>query len=236
MKPATRKYRPLPAAWRRARRGAGALVAAVVLLLVAYGAAGMIGGALPANAGWRPPAAGVRIYVETNGVHTALIVPVAAAGIDWRDLVRADDIADPRYAAFDHLAFGWGERDFYRNTPTWADISLPIVLRAALGSDHTLVHVDHVPAPVPALDVRPIMLRIPEYRRLAAFIRASFAHPAAGRPAPIHGYGVADAFYSGSGHYDALATCNAWTGDALRFAGVRVGRWTPFSVTVMGWF
>ncbi|TPG40985.1 TIGR02117 family protein [Sphingomonas koreensis] len=223
--------------WPKARRRAVDALLVLVALIAAYGAAGFVGGAIPANAGWRPPAQGIRIYVETNGVHTDLVVPVVAAGIDWRALIRPGDIADPRYAAYDHLAFGWGERDFYLKTPHWADVRPGTVLHAAFGSDHTLVHVEHLPAPAPGPDMREITLSPAQYRRLAGFIRASFAPaPAGAPPAVFHGYGDYDAFYSGSGRYDALMTCNAWTGAALRKAGVRIGRWTPFATTVMGWF
>src|SRR3546814_1556255 len=37
---------------------------------------------------------------------------------DWRSLVRPNDLSDPRYAE-DHLLFGWGERNFYLQTPSW---------------------------------------------------------------------------------------------------------------------
>lgn len=223
--------------WGKKARGLGIALLVLPVLLLGYGAAGLVGGSIPANVGWRPPARGVTIYVESNGVHTDLVVPMTAAGIDWRDLVRPEDIADPRYAGYDHLAIGWGEAKFYLETPTWADVRPTTVLRAALGSDRTLVHVAHVPAPAIWRDVRPIVLREGEYRRLAAFIRASFAPvPAGQRPRIFRGYDVYDAFYSGSGRYDALMTCNAWTGAALRAGGARVGRWTPFPVTVMGWF
>lgn len=222
--------------WPRVGQRLGTALLAFVALLVAYGAAGLIGGSIPANTGWRPPAAGVTIYVETNGVHTDLVLPVAAAGIDWRDLVRPEDIADPRYAAYNHLAIGWGEARFYLETPTWADVRPGTVLHAALGSDRTLMHIAHVPAPAIGPDVRRIVLRVEHYRRLARFVRASFAVPLRGRPRVYTGYGPYDAFYSASGRYDAVMTCNAWTGAALRSAGVRIGAWTPFAVTVMGWF
>lgn len=223
--------------WSRAGRIAIDVLLWLAALILAYGAAGLVGGSIPVNPGWRPPAEGVTIYVETNGVHTDLVVPVAAAGIDWRDLARPEDIADPRYAAYDHLAIGWGEARFYLETPTWADVRPMTVLRAAIGSDRTLVHVEHIPAPLPGPDARRIVLREDEYRRLTAFIRASFAPvPPGYRPRPFRGYGDYDAFYSGFGRYDALMTCNAWTGAALRAAGVRVGAWTPFAVTVMGWY
>jgi len=206
----------------------------VVLALIAggYATAGLIGGAVPVHAGWRPPTQGVRIYVESNGIHVGLVVPKVAAGIDWRGIAPGADLADPRYAGYDHLAIGWGERAFYLDTATWADLKLRTVLAAARGSDATLMHVEHVPAPRTGSDTRAILLRPDEYRLLAAFVRGSFA-PVRERH---RGYGVNDAFYAARGHYSAVRTCNAWTGEALRRAGVRIGRWTPFPVTVLAWF
>lgn len=217
---------------RRMRRTLACAVLGLFALLLGYAIAGLIGGAIPANRDWTPPSRGIPIWVESNGVHTALILPVVAAEIDWRDLVRAQDLADPRYAGYDHLGFGWGERRFYLETPTWSDVRPATVLAAALGSDRTLVHVDHLPAPAPGDGARRILLRPAEYRRLADFIRASFR----ARAGHVRGYGAGDAFYDATGHYSAITTCNSWTGAALRHAGVRVGAWTPFAATVMWWF
>ncbi|MFS0772181.1 TIGR02117 family protein [Sphingomonas sp. 1P08PE] len=207
------------------------LLLAVAALPVVWLVAGAIGGAVPVNRDWRAPAAGITIYVETNGVHTGIVVPKLAAGIDWRRLARAQDLADPRYAGYDHLSFGWGERGFYLGTPTWAELRPGTIVAAALGSDDTLVHVDHLPRPAPGPQVRALVLRPAEYRRLARFIAASVAPGGERR----HGYADYDAFYQGRGHYDAITTCNEWTGAALRHAGVRMGAWTPFPATVMQW-
>jgi uncharacterized protein (TIGR02117 family) len=204
---------------RRLVRVAGAVVAMLIVLL-------------PANAGWRPPATGITVYVESNGVHTGLVLPKRAPGVDWRTLAPATDLADPRYARFDHIGIGWGERAFYLQTATWADVRPGTVLAAAIGSDATLMHVEHLPRPQPGPDVRAIVLRPAEYRALAAAIADSFRPGGASYP----GYAGYDAFYDARGRYDAVATCNAWTGAMLRRAGVRVGRWTPFPVTVLGWF
>jgi uncharacterized protein (TIGR02117 family) len=221
---------------KRFRSVALSALMTLVLLISGYAAAGMVGGAIPSNLAWTEPKDGVRIYVESNGVHTGLIVPVVAAGVDWRDLVRPEDLADPRYAGLSHLSFGWGERTFYLETQTWADLKTRTVLAAAIGSTRTLVHVDHLPEPRPADDTRAITLRPEEYRRLAAFIRASFRIEHGRRPAHLPGYSANDSFYEARGRYNAIDTCNAWTGDALRHAGVRIGAWTPFPVTVLGWF
>ena len=201
----------------------------LLLIPLLYLAAGAVGGAIPRNTGWVEAKDGVIIYVATNGVHTGVIVPVRAAGVDWAPIVRPEHIRDPRYAGR-WLWFGWGEREFYLNTPTWAEVSPRTVAHAVVGSDRTLIHVDHLLEPW--AEARPIRLSPEQYRRLTAAIRDSF-DPA--DPRPIPGYDVADAFYSATGQYDALRTCNWWTGRVLAAAGVRTGWWTPFSATVMQW-
>ncbi|MEG3082839.1 TIGR02117 family protein [Sphingomonas sp. PB2P12] len=207
-------------------------IAAVVGVVASYAVAGLIGGSIPSNRGWVAPAEGVHIFVESNGVHTGIIVPKVAAGVDWRGVARAEDLRDPRYAAFDHVSFGWGEKTFYLETPTWADVKLRTVVASAVGSTRTLMHVDHLPRPRAGDGAREIVVTPAQYRRLAAYIRASFRDGGA----RYRGYAGYDAFYEANGRYSAVRTCNSWTGDALRFAGVRVGWWTPFPVTVMGWF
>lgn len=219
-------------AWAKAGVASKRVGLALALLLILYGLAGIVGGLLPRNAGWRPPAQGVRIFVESNGVHTGIVVPKLAAGVDWRGVVRADHLADPRYGQHDHLSFGWGERAFYVGTPTWADIRPGAVLAAAVGSDRTLLHVDHLAQPAVGPSVRAVTLRPEEYRRLTAYLRDAFARPVR----RARGYGGFDVFYEARGRYSAVRTCNAWVGDALAHAGVRVGRWTPFPETVMWWF
>lgn len=202
----------------------------ILLIPLLYLAAGAIGGAIPRNAGWQEADEGVTIYVATNGIHTGLILPTRTADTDWSPLVRPEHIADPRYAGH-YLWFGWGDREFYLNTPTWRELSPRTAIRALIGSDATLVHVDHLLEPWE--DARPVRLSRDQYRKLVAAIRNSFDPE---RTQPIRGYDVADVFYPARGHYDILRTCNWWTGQMLRRAGVRIGAWTPFSATVMQWF
>ncbi|HEX8389399.1 MAG TPA: DUF2459 domain-containing protein, partial [Sphingomonas sp.] len=102
----------------------GGALLALIGMLALYAVAGLVGGAIPVNRGWRPPERGVRVFVESNGVHLGIVVPKNAAGVDWRELARPEHLADPRYGAHLYLSFGWGERDFYLDTPSWADVRL----------------------------------------------------------------------------------------------------------------
>lgn len=200
----------------------------ILLLPLLYLVAGAIGGAVPVNPGWREAERGVMIWVVSNGWHSGLVLPARTRHADWTGLVHASHLGDPARAGR-YLWFGWGERDFYLKTPTWAEVSPRTVARAAIGSPDTLMHVDHLE--VPPESGRPVRLSPREYRRLVRGVRGSFAPGA-----PIAGYGPADAFYPARGRYDLVRTCNWWTGRMLAAAGVRVGAWTPFSATVLQWF
>lgn len=216
---------------RRLLKRALVLVAALPLL---YLAAALLGGVIPANRGWQQPATGVTLYLRTNGVHTWIMVPAANDRMDWRPLFPAGHIRDPRHAR-GWLAIGFGQREFYLTTPTWADLRPGTALRAATGFGGSLIHVEHEAEPAVDRDHARLVVTTAQYDRLVAFIAASMPRGADGAPIPLlgRGFGDGDIFYEASGRYDALRTCNEWTGAALRAAGVRVGIWTPAAQGIM---
>lgn len=207
---------------------------AILIPLGLYLGSAAVLGHVASNGDWREPGiaepGSVTIYVQTNGVHTGIVVPAVSAGRDWRMRVPASDLPDPTRAG-KWLAFGWGDRDFYLNTPRWQDIRPWPMFRALTGSSTTLVHVDHLDDFATDENWRPLRLRADEYRRLSDFIDATFAE----RPAVTRGYTARDVFYTARGRYSAFTTCNVWTGNALRRAGVKTGMWTPFESDVMRW-
>ncbi|PCD04618.1 TIGR02117 family protein [Sphingomonas spermidinifaciens] len=202
----------------------------IAIVVQGYWAAGWLGASFKAPGAEARSAEGVPIFVEDNGIHTGIVLPKALLTRRLAARFKPADLADPRYGRHEWLAVGWGDRAFYIGTPTWADLSLSTVAAAAMGSDSTVLHVEHVPAPRQGGSVRRLFLRPDQAARLVAFIDASL-----GDGAPLRGYGGWDVFYPARGRYSAIRTCNAWTGEALKAAGVPMGRWTPFSGTVMWW-
>jgi len=219
---------------KRALKIVGAVIAALLAPPVLYLLAALLLGTIPANAGWHEARTGIRIFVRTNGVHTWIMVPIVTREMDWRPLLPAADLRDPRQNG-DYVALGFGNREFYLNTPTWSDLKFKTAFLALFGRGPSLVHADHDTDPQPADYQRPIILRHDEYVRLVLFMRSSFRLDAKGRTIPLRGrgYGPSDIFYEGSRNYDAIRDCNEWTGRALRTAGVRTGLWTPFSQSIM---
>ncbi len=206
----------------------------VLIPLGTYLGAAVVLGHVPANAAWHAPPASasgtVTIYVQTNGLHTGIVMPAVANGIDWRRRIRSSDLPDPSGMGT-WLAFGWGDRAFYIDTPTWRQARLSTIARALTSTGPAVIHVDHLDPFVADESWRPLKLGPAEYRRLTAFVAATFADGRDVTP----GYTPRDVFYAARGHYSALRTCNVWTGDALRTAGVHMGVWTPFASDVMRW-
>ena len=209
------------------------LAGTLVALPLLYFLAALIGGFIPANPDWEEPPRGITIFIQTNGVHTWVMVPKVTPVMDWRRLARPEHIRDPRYAG-DYIAIGFGNRDFYLNTPTWSDLSLKTAAAAAVGGGPSLMHVDHSWYPKPKDYQRPIRLSLEEYRRLTRFLLESFDYRE-GKWMPLigRGYGPSDVFYDSRTPYNFTRTCNEWTGEALRAAGVKTGVWTPLAQSIM---
>jgi uncharacterized protein (TIGR02117 family) len=220
---------------KRALRISATILGGILAVPLVYLLAALILGGIPANRGWHEAKQGVRIFVRTNGVHTWIMVPKVSAEMDWRPLVPGAHLKDPRWGNGNYVALGYGNREFYLNTPTWADLTFRNAFWAMVGSGESLVHADHDNDPQPSDIQRPIILSHDEYVRLVRFMRGSFRTDGQGRTIPLigRGYGNSDVFYEAVGSYNALYTCNSWTGQALRAAGVRTGLWTPLSQSIM---
>jgi uncharacterized protein (TIGR02117 family) len=211
-----------------------ALLGWPALVLGAYFAAALLGSLIPANAQWREPKDGIPIFVETNGVHVSLILPMSAAGEDLSDLIRPEHL-DDRDLYGTHAMIGWGHGAVYRNAQTWGDVRSGDIGSAIIGSDDTTLHVYHLIDPQPTSIRKRFNVSEGQYRRMVRDVRATFKL-ADGQSKAYPAYGPNNLFYDSRGYYTALNTCNEWTAAILRKAGVRIGIWTPMPGGIMRWF
>ncbi|MBL8843175.1 MAG: TIGR02117 family protein [Planctomycetes bacterium] len=209
--------------------------AALLGLLLLYGAAVVALPRVAVNGDWQPPASGITIGVLSNGVHTDLVLPATTAVIDWTSVVPRRDFAAVD-EQFEWVAFGWGSRDFYLETPTWRDLRFTTALQSVSGFAASALHVSWRWTP-PASDERGrvVVLSEAQYRTLVDGVLAAFARDESGaaRLIAAPGYTPYDRFYEAHGHYSAITTCNEWTGALLRGVGVKVGCWTPWASDVL---
>lgn len=174
---------------------------------------------------------GTTIYACDNGVHTDLVLPAVSDGVDWREVFQPKDFRGP--ISLSHISIGWGSKDFYVNTPTWADLRPMRAIKALLW-DETVLHVEYRSQPMPGETCGVWVVGSEDYRRITAFVRSSVSGgTSAGPTAVAAGYGPRDAFFSADGYYTIVDTCNQWTGQALRAGGAPVAPWAPFSFLVL---
>ena len=212
----------------------GKLLAALLVLPLLYLLAALMLGHIVREP---PRAAAIRditVYLLDNGVHTDLALPLSNAVFDWTTVI---DPADARqlYFPLDYVAFGWGDRAFYLETPQWHDMKVATAFKAVAGLGDTVIHVTFLPQPRATPNSVAIDVSADEYRALAASIVASLQTDSTGRAQVIAGraYGDNDAFYAAHGSYSLFNTCNSWTNHRLKAAGLKHVFWTPFAHTLV---
>lgn len=207
------------------------IVLAPLACALTYGAVACLLLLWPVKAAPVSGAPQVDAWVLSNGIHTDLVLPMHGHGIDWRRVFGPQHALAPPADA-QYIAIGWGDREIYLHTPAWTDLTAGRALRAALGRNGALLHVSHLrAADLSHGTVHRLPLSQAQYARLAAYVMASLPQGMA-RPVPGARYAGNDAFYEATGSANLFRTCNNWTGEGLRAAGVTVGRWTPFDFTV----
>lgn len=212
--------------------GVRRLIVSLVALLVALPATWLAAAlvlALVEGAGDKGEAAGeVTVGVMSNGYHASLVLPVVAGGIDWRHVFNPDEPAEPQGQA-GWLALGWGDREFYMQTRTVADVRAGTLAQALLGLGETTVQAIWIGEASRLPGLRTVRVSRERYQRMSEIIRARLHLDAQGR-AQVHagkGYGANDAFYAAQGRYSPWRTCNEWVADVLRAGGIAVPLWTP---------
>lgn len=170
----------------------------------------------------------VEVFLLTNGVHTDIVLPVTNRFMDWRTEIPVSD-TKAGSGNFKYLSVGWGDKGFYLDTPTWAELKVSTALKAAFWLSESAMHCTFYNRMVVGKDCKRIMLTGKQYSELVNFIRNKFDRDVNGKPILIKTdavYGNSDAFYNAKGSYSFLDTCNTWTNRGLKIAGQKAALWT----------
>ncbi|HYF02971.1 MAG TPA: TIGR02117 family protein [Patescibacteria group bacterium] len=176
----------------------------------------------------------VAIYILTNGVHTDLVLPLKNEQADWSEHIRFENTISKDTTA-EFVAFGWGNKGFYLETPTWADLKFTTAFKAAFGLSTSAIHATFYKEMQEGEVCRKVMLSRSQYARLVQYVRDSFAMDSGGRAIFIKttvNYGKDDAFYEAKGRYSLFHTCNTWANSGLKISGQKASLWTPFDTGI----
>ncbi len=209
------------------------IASVVVGMLLLYLFMAIILSIVPSNRNFsETPQDAISIYLLSNGVHLDVVVPLTNPYKDWRQDLKIPSSLEEQV----HLvAFGWGDREFYLNTPEWSDLSLSTALNALFWKDSSAVHIRYYRFLTESKTCIEVQISINQYMKLVDFFENTFLRNEYNQTILIEnaGYNQFDQFYEGKRSYHFFYTCNTWTNQALKKSGLRSCQWTPFDKGIL---
>lgn len=207
----------------------GKIVLVIISIIFTYILLGLIIPIIPTNTGFSPHKGGIKIFIVSNGVHADFLIPAVNSVKNWGTYLDFNDyktqLNPPVY-----LGVGWGDRGFYLDTPTWAELKFSTAVNAMCRPTPTVMHITAYDAfPAGFKFTTEIEISAEQYLELCNFIIKKFRVDSEGaiEILPGVGYTPQDNFYEAEGSYHAFNTCNVWISKGLREIGVRTALWSP---------
>ena len=169
----------------------------------------------------------IPIYILTNGVHTDIVLPIKNEHYDWSTQLKFEHTKS-KDTTYQFVALGWGDKGFYLETPTWADLKVSTAVKAATGLSTSAMHVTFYKHLKENQFCKKIQISLENYKKLISFINESF-QTKSGEFQKIETdaiYGKHDVFYEATGSYSLFYTCNSWANQALKTANQKAALWT----------
>ena len=206
-------------------------LAGIVICITLYALAVFLLYHIPVNN--HPEKGDIPVYISSNGVHTDIVVPLKNEVKDWsRDILFEHTVSGDNTASY--VAFGWGDKGFYLNTPQWSDLKASTAFKAAFHLGTSAIHTKFYNELTENTDCRKILITEKDYADLVQYIENSFLYGTDSKVLHIKGYnyGRYDAFYEAEGSYSLFYTCNTWANNALKAAHQKAALWTPLDTGI----
>ena len=175
--------------------------------------------------------------LTSDGFHTNFIVPVETPVFNWRQHLDLDKIANIPSQNYRFLQFGWGDRVFYVETPSWDQVSPLNAARALFywNNASAMFVKGHETVPrFPTDEVKCLRLSNNDYLALMDYIDGSFQMSDRGEKQRIaSGQDQQSGFYAANRRYSVFNTCNTWTANGLRVANVNTPLWGGLAKPIM---
>lgn len=170
----------------------------------------------------------ITIYIQSNGIHTDVVFPANSLFENWYAFIDPTEYKDQGDQSW--ISIGWGDKGFFLDTPTWADLKFSTAFNAAFLPSSTAMHIAY--SGEPNTDENRIKTTISktQYQQMIQFVKSTFLLKN-NKPIliPDKGYGENDNFYEAKGSYHMFKTCNTWTNEVLKIGGVRTSLYALYS-------
>lgn len=196
----------------------------------------LILGHAPMHKDFKEDSTGVEIFIKSNGVHTDFVVPRQNEICNWDSVVSVNEtIAKDSNAKY--VAFGWGDKGFFIDTPEWKDLKFSVAFKSVFALSTTAMHVSYRSGkPLLNEDCKSVYISKVQYKTLVLYINNSFQKDSLTQKtilipkAHYHNY---DAFYEAKGKYSLFKTCNEWTRKGMSTSGIKCPMWSVLPKSVL---
>ena len=161
------------------------------------------------------------IYLSSNGVHLNIVIA--------RDQLHAELLDGLKYIKSDnYFEFGWGDKKFYLNTPTWGDLTFNNASRALFVNSPALIHLTKYSTTKG--DWVEIKVNQNQLHKINQYIDKTFKIDSLDKKILLKnkGYSYNDDFYEALGSFTCFKTCNTWVNAGLKESDIKAYLWTPF--------
>ena len=171
----------------------------------------------------------IEIFIKTNGVHTDIVVPIKNEIKNWTSQIKFEHTKS-KDSIMNYIAFGWGDKGFYLDTPQWSDLKVSTAFKAATGLSTTAMHTTFYKTMSENSSCKKIKISKENYKILTTHISNSFKKDSNKNFEWIsgHSYGKYDAFYNAKDSYSIFRTCNTWANNTLTLSNQKGALWTPY--------
>ncbi len=206
----------------------GRFVLAILAFIVVYILTVFIASHIPVNSN-PEKSEDITIYINSNGVHTDILVPVKNDVKDWTTEIRYDQTRS-KDSIMKYVAFGWGDKGFYLDTPEWSDLKASTAARAAFYLGTSAMHTRFYNDVKEDAECVKVSISQKDYQDMVRYIKDSFLLDESGSVQWIanQSYGQYDAFYEGKGKYSLFYTCNTWANNCLKAGHQKAALWTVY--------
>lgn len=163
----------------------------------------------------------ISIYLNSNGVHLSIII--------HKNQLDPKLLNGLRYFKKDnYFSFGWGDKNFYLNTPTWSDLTFNNAFKALFINSSSLIHLTRYSTI--SDDWVEIKVNKNQLYKINQYIYKTFYLNPLDKKEILNnkGYANNDDFYEALGSFSCFKTCNSWVNSGLKESNIKACLWTPF--------
>ena len=170
------------------------------------------------------------VYFMNSGVHTDFVLPVKNKFVDWREYFPRENTKG-NDTSLNLIAIGLGDKDFYLNTPEWADLTFKTAFCAGFGLGTSAIHATYHASILTDRPTVKLLLNENQYKRLVNYITQSLKYDKNNQTILLSTKNNKilknnDAYYVANKNFSFLSSCNTWINNGLKASGQKACLWT----------